>query len=461
MSALASILVQRGHRVTGSDLCESQALKHLRSLGVHIFHHQNAATIESICRNVDEAPLLVISTAIPDANLELQAAREQKLSIWHRSDILASLIASQPSIAVAGSHGKTTTSVLITTLLAAAGEDPAAAVGGIIPCYRSNGYAGGGRLLVAEADESDGTLVKFRAELAVITNLELDHTDYYPHLGVLIRTMQQFGRGCRTLLANHDDPILRHHLQASAWWSIRTSLNVDYACLPIKFDGNYTVAELFEHGSPYGRIVIPLPGLHNLSNVTAAIAACRLAGLSMNRVLSGLSQLQSPSRRFDFRGTWQGRFIVDDYAHHPSEVRATLSTARMMVQSGYSPLPTSPRRLLVVFQPHRYSRINKFLADFADAFGEADVLFLAPVFAAGEAPVDGINSGKLAAAIQERCPKLPVIVAEDLNQLTDFVQECSVYGDLVLVMGAGDINTLWNRLTLPEKASTCQSLLSA
>ncbi|GCE64807.1 UDP-N-acetylmuramate--L-alanine ligase [cyanobiont of Ornithocercus magnificus] len=461
MSALALILAHRGYRVTGSDLRESQALRHLQSLGVRIFHHQGAATIELICQDVNEPPLLVVSTAIPDTNPELQAARERNLPIWHRSDILASLIASQPSIVVAGSHGKTTTSTLITTLLAAAGEDPVAVVGGVIPYYKSNGHAGEGRLLVAEADESDGTLVKFRAELAVVMNLELDHTDHYSHLGILIRTMQQFTGGCRTLLANYDDLILRHHLQASAWWSTCTSFGVDYACLPAKLDGNCTVAEVFEQGLSCGHIIVPLPGLHNLSNVTAAIAACRLVGLPMERILSGLSQLQSPKRRFDFRGIWQGRLIVDDYAHHPSEVRATLSMARMMVRSGRSPLPISPGRLLVVFQPHRYSRTSRFLTDFADAFTEADILLLAPVYSAGEIPVEGASSERLGAVVKERYPKLPVVVAEDLSQLVTLVQEYSVHGDLVLAMGAGDVNSLWARLMSLEETEKCPPLLVA
>jgi UDP-N-acetylmuramate--alanine ligase len=447
MSALARILADRGQTVSGSDPRDNATVQNLRDRGVRIFSEQTAASINTLLEAHERAPIVVISTAIPDDNPELVRARERGLDIWHRSDLLAALISQQPAIAVAGSHGKTTTSTLITTLLHQAGEDPTAVIGGIVPCIGSNGHSGQGRLLVAEADESDGSLVKFQASLGLITNLELDHTDHYRGLDDLIKTLQRFGNGCDRLLANHDDPILREHFRADAWWSVQTSDEVDFAALPLQLDGDRCHARFFESGKAVGEFTLPMPGLHNLSNATAALAACRMEGLSLKRLMGGLAALQTPGRRFDLRGTWQGRHIVDDYAHHPSEVKATLEMARLMVDSGRSPLPSPPRRLLAVFQPHRFSRTQEFLGEFALALQNCDALMLAPVYAAGEKPIEGVCSRTLADRVRALRPDLPVHVADTIDELVCLVRDGSQPEDLVLAMGAGDVNGLWSQLS--------------
>ena len=448
MSALARILVDRGHTVSGSDPRNNATTQQLKSLGVTVYDRQDASSIDALLASVSQkAPVIVISTAIPESNPELHRAREQGLVIWHRSDLLAALIEQQPSIAVAGSHGKTTTSTLITSLLMAAGEDPTAVIGGIVPCIGSNGHAGQGKLLVAEADESDGSLVKFTPTLGVITNLELDHTDHYNGLDDLIATLQQFAAGCNRLLANHDDPVLQEHFEPTAWWSNQQSEGVAYAALPLSLEGDRCIARFYEAGQPIGDFTLPLAGRHNLSNATAALAACRMEGLPFEQLVEGLSTLEAPGRRFDHRGTWEGRHIVDDYAHHPSEVKATLDMAQLMVKSGKSPLPSPPRRLLAVFQPHRYSRTRQFFTDFAQALQNCDALVLAPVYAAGEQPLQGICSNTLAEQVRSINPDLEVVVADDLNQLTELVKQHSRQDDLVLAMGAGDINGLWGRLS--------------
>ena len=447
MSALARILADRGQTVSGSDPRDNATVQNLRDRGVRIFSEQTAASINTLLKAHERAPIVVISTAIPDDNPELVRARERGLDIWHRSDLLAALISQQPAIAVAGSHGKTTTSTLITTLLHQAGEDPTAVIGGIVPCIGSNGHSGQGRLLVAEADESDGSLVKFQASLGLITNLELDHTDHYRGLDDLIKTLQRFGNGCDRLLANLDDPILREHFRADAWWSVQTSDEVDFAALPLQLDGDRCHARFFESGKAVGEFTLPMPGLHNLSNATAALAACRMEGLSLERLMGGLAALQTPGRRFDLRGTWQGRHIVDDYAHHPSEVKATLEMARLMVDSGRSPLPSPPRRLLAVFQPHRFSRTQEFLGEFALALQNCDALMLAPVYAAGEKPIEGVCSRTLADRVRALRPDLPVHVADTIDELVCLVRDGSQPEDLVLAMGAGDVNGLWSQLS--------------
>jgi UDP-N-acetylmuramate--alanine ligase len=228
MSALAGILAARGYLVSGSDPRNTPVVEALRRAGVTVFHEQVAETIQTV-HTASGDPLVVISSAVPAGNAELIEARRLGLTVVHRSDILAALINSQPSIAVAGSHGKTTTSTLIATLLEATQQDPTAVIGGIVPAFASNGRHGEGRLLVAEADESDGSLVKFSAHLGLLTNIELDHTDHYPDLDALIATLQQFASAADRLLANRDDPILREHFEADHWWSTLSPSGVAFA----------------------------------------------------------------------------------------------------------------------------------------------------------------------------------------------------------------------------------------
>ena len=447
MSALAAILAERGHRVSGSDRRDSPTLERLRQLGVRVFLEQTPATLAALGAGAEQPTLVVISSAVPDSNPELGEARRLGMSICHRSDVLAALINGQPAIAVAGSHGKTTTSTLVASLLAAAGEDPTAVIGGVVPAFGSNGRQGAGRLLVAEADESDGSLVKFRPQLGVLTNVELDHTDHYPDLEALITTLQRFASGSSRLLANRDCPILREHFNADHWWSTRSPDGVDFAAIAIEERGDGSRVAFYEQGELVGHLDLPLPGRHNLSNAAAALAACRLEGVPFSALAGAVAGLQSPGRRFDPRGVWNGRLVVDDYAHHPSEVAATLAMARLMVATGRSPLPIPPQRLVAVFQPHRYSRTAQFLEQFAAALVLADAVHLAPLYAAGERPIEGVDSQTLAAAVRRLAPALRVSAAVSMDQLTETISRETEAGDLVLAMGAGDVNSLWDRLS--------------
>jgi UDP-N-acetylmuramate--alanine ligase len=446
MSALAGILAERGYNVTGSDPKESGVVGQLRRLGVRVFREQNAATVAAIRSGTSTAPIVVISSAVPETNPELQEARRCGLAVVHRSDVLAALINAQPSIAVAGTHGKTTTSTLVATLLQATSNDPTAVIGGVVPAFGSNGRHGDGRLLVAEADESDGSLVKFKPRLAVLTNVELDHTDHYPSLDALIATLRRFATGAEALLANGDCPILREHFRAAYWWSTHSAEGAHFAAIAREERGDGTTADFFENGELVGQLNLPLPGRHNLSNAVAAIAACRIEGVSFAELSQAVGSLRTPGRRFDFRGNWHDRQVVDDYAHHPSEVAATLAMAQLMVRSGRSPLPMPPQRVLAVFQPHRYSRTAEFLNGFAEALTHADAVVLAPLYAAGEAPIAGIDSRALATAIETMAPQLSVQVCGSLDALAEQVARSSREGDLVLAMGAGDVNGLWQRL---------------
>ncbi len=461
MSALALILAKQGLSVSGSDQSTKINYQDLSNQGILIFKQQIAENINTICQGKNIKPIIIRSTAIPNNNPELKAAKKANLRILHRSDILADLIKQHKSIVVAGSHGKTTTSTIISTLLALTNNDPTIVIGGIVPHYGCNGHKGKSDLLVAEADESDGTLIKFKSDLGVITNLELDHTDHYKDLNDLIKTMQAFQTGCKRVLANYDCKNLREHIEATAWWSVKTSKGVDFAALPIELNGHHSIANIYENEKIIGQINLPITGLHNLSNTVAAIGACRMQGIVFEELQSYIPSLKAPKRRFDFRGIWQGRQIVDDYAHHPSEVLATISMAKNIIKTGISPFPKEPKRLFVVFQPHRYSRTKTFLQDFALSLGEADLILLAPIYSAGEKMIPQINNHALANEIKRLFPKMKIIIAKERKELTYLVKKHSLENDLILTMGAGDINNLWEQLITQRKHKQWTTYLAA
>jgi UDP-N-acetylmuramate--alanine ligase len=337
--------------------------------------------------------------------------------------------------------------------------DPTAIIGGVVPAFGSNARTGASNLLVAEADESDGSLVKFQAQLGILTNVELDHTDHYPNLEALISTLQRFSSRSKSLLANWDCPVLKQNFKAKYWWSNQSPKGVAFAAIATQERGDGTRADFYEQGQKVGSFDLPLPGRHNLSNATAAMAACRIEGVSFAELRQAVAALKPPGRRFDFRGDWQGRLVVDDYAHHPSEVAATLAMAQLMLTSGRSPLPVNPKRLVAVFQPHRYTRTAQFLDGFAQALSQADLVLIAPLYAAGEAPIQGVSSAALAKAVQDLAPLSRVEVAASLDELARQVADASIEGDLVLAMGAGDVNSLWERLNrLPVYGDACLPL---
>ncbi|ABX07953.1 UDP-N-acetylmuramate--L-alanine ligase [Prochlorococcus marinus] len=458
MSAIALILVKRGYSISGSDQKSNNAMAELSNHGVQTFTNQSAKNIQIICKNMETKPIIIISSAIFKANPELQEAYRQKLKVFHRSDILAWLIKQQPSIVVAGSHGKTTTSTIITTLLALNKEDPTALIGGVVPFYKSNGHAGKGKFLVAEADESDGTLVKFEGDIGIITNIELDHTDYYKDLESLKETMEKFSKSCKKVLANHDCPNLQNKSNKNInWWSTQTIKGVDFSGIPTSINGNETTADFYEKETFLGEITVPLPGLHNLSNAVGAIAACRLAGLSFSELKNSLKDIKPPNRRFDFKGQWQGRQIVDDYAHHPSEINATIETARLMINTKTNWLPKISKRLVVVFQPHRYTRTKHLIKDFAKSLGKADIVFLAPIYSAGEEMISDVSINSLFSLIKKEHPNISIYTSTNMKELESIIKKNTIKDDLILFMGAGNINMLSKKLLEKSKTNKNQS----
>ncbi len=448
MSALAMILAQQGYSISGSDQKKNLTLKKLEGNKVHIFPTQVESNIDEIFKVHEKNILIVKSSAIHRDNLELCKAKKYNLKIKHRSEILAFLIKQKRSIIVSGSHGKTTTSTYITTLFSYANKSPTAIIGGIVPLYKSNYNFGNSEFLIAEADESDGSLVKFNPNIGLITNLELEHVDHYQDLEELIETMKQFAGKCEGLITNYDCDNLRFNIQSSKWFSIKKILNMDFALIPKESNGCEIIADYYEKEKFIDVIKIPVPGIHNLSNAAAAIAACRVAGILFKDIKKGIDNLKLPSRRFEFKGLWKNRLIVEDYAHHPSEIDAAISIASTIIKTKHNFSKILPRRIVTIFQPHRYSRTQKFQEEFAKSLSKSDLVFITPIYSAGEDKIEGINNKNIGHKLQKIKPNLEIYTPDNNQNLIKLIKEHTLEKDLILIMGAGDINLICENLFL-------------
>ena len=470
MSALAYVLLDRELPVSGSDLRSSHITERLQKLGAKIFIGQDASNLDryrsksamsqsvavgaSVATLVPvqdsvQLPQVVCSTAIHPANPEYRAALELGCPIFHRSDILAALIQEYRSIAVAGTHGKTTTSSMISYMLFGARLDPTVIVGGEVKAWEGNARIGHGEYLVAEADESDGSLVKFAPYVGIITNAELDHPDHYSSLDQVVETFQIFASRCQVTIGSIDCETVRDRITPTIRYSLNPDTNADYTVDQIEYCCDGTTARVWERGQVLGQIKLGILGAHNLSNALAAIAVGRLLGLEFDLIASSIAPFEGARRRFEHRGDYNGVLFIDDYAHHPSELRVTLAAARL--QAG----KTSPRRRVVaIFQPHRYSRTQAFLTEFAESFGDADVVILSDIYSAGETNTGEISGQMLAdlvAAHHSQVHYQPSIAAID-----DFLSKALHSGDLVIFLGAGNLNQI-----IPDVMAYQQSLEKA
>ncbi len=448
MSALAMILAKNGYSISGSDRKKSLTLKKLADNHVNIFHTQQESNIDEIIRNHGKNILVVKSSAIREDNLELSKAKQYNLTINHRSEILALLIEKKRSIVVSGSHGKTTTSTYITTLFSYANRNPMAIIGGIVPLYKSNYNFSDGEFLIAEADESDGSLVKFNPNIGIITNLELEHVDHYIDLEDLIKTMKQFAQKCDCLISNFDCENLRNNIQSSKLFSVQKIRNIDFALIPKECNGYQIIADYYEQEKFIDTIKIPVPGIHNLSNTVAAIAACRTAGVLFKDLKKGINNLQLPSRRFEYKGLWKNRLIIEDYAHHPSEIDAAISIASTIIKTKNNLSKISPKRLVTIFQPHRYSRTHKFKKEFAKSLSKSDLVFISPIYAAGEDEIVGLNNKSIGYELKKLKPNLEIYTPDNNENLIKLIKKHTIEKDLILIMGAGDINIICANLFL-------------
>jgi UDP-N-acetylmuramate--alanine ligase len=429
MSALASILAHRQLPVSGSDLSQSHITQRLQAQGIRLFWQQDATNFQDMM----VLPQVVCSTAIQASNLEYQAAIERGCPILHRSDLLAALIQQYQGIAVAGTHGKTTTSSMIGYLLYHAELDPTIVVGGEVDAWQGNARLGHGPHLVAEADESDGSLVKLATQIGVITNIELDHPDHYTSLDQVVEIFQTFAQQCQTVIGCIDSETLRDRLTPTISYSLNPQTSADYTADQIQYQADGTTARIWERGHVLGQIKIQLLGQHNLSNALAAIAVGRLVGLEFSAIASALATFEGARRRFEIRATHHQITFVDDYAHHPSEIRATLEAARLRANS-----EQGLQRVVAVFQPHRYSRAFTFLAEFAASFADADLVVSTDIYSAGETNSGQVAGQQVATAIASHHSHS--FYQPTLQDVEAFLQETLQPGDLVLFLGAGNLN---------------------
>ncbi len=434
MSALAYILAMKGFRVSGSDVRPNHITHKLESIGVNFFAKQEAANLELFDGHKgviqDKTPQVVCSTAINANNLEYKAALDNGCPIFHRSDVLAALISQYKSIAVAGTHGKTTTSSMIGYMLLQAGVDPTIIVGGEVKAWEGNARLGQSPYLVAEADESDGSLVKHSPEIGIITNIELDHPDHYDTLDEVIDIFKKFTSQCKTVVACIDCETVRKHFKPHISYSLDPNSDADYYATNIDYRADGTTALVWEKGVALGVLNLSILGHHNLSNALAAVAIGRSLGLEFGEIARGLATFEGARRRFEFRGEVHGITFIDDYAHHPSELSATLAAARLQARPG--------QRVVAIFQPHRYSRTQAFLAEFATSFSHADLVVISDIYSAGEADTGLISGQKLAAEVAKNHSN--VEHQATLSDVREFLVKNLLPGDLALFLGAGNLN---------------------
>lgn len=440
MSALAYILAQKGFRVSGSDVRPNHITHKLESIGVNFFGKQEPSNLEFFKaesigaelanKGKNATPQVVCSTAINANNSEYKAALEKGCPIFHRSDILAALISQYNSIAVAGTHGKTTTSSMIGYMLLKAGVDPTIVVGGEVKAWEGNARLGQSPYLVAEADESDGSLVKHSPEIGIITNIELDHPDHYETLDQVVDIFKTFTNQCKTLVACIDCETVRDRFQPDISYSLDPDSGADYYATNIDYRADGTTALVWEKGIALGVLNLAVLGHHNLSNALAAVAIGRKLDLEFGEIARGLATFEGARRRFEFRGEVDGITFIDDYAHHPSELSATLAAARLQARPG--------QRVVAIFQPHRYSRTHTFLAEFAASFSHADLVVLTDIYSAGE-PNTGLICGEtLTAEVAKHHSNVeyqPTLVG-----IRDYLEKNLRPGDLALFLGAGNLN---------------------
>ncbi|MBX5157769.1 MULTISPECIES: UDP-N-acetylmuramate--L-alanine ligase [unclassified Rhizobium] len=436
MSGIAEVLHNLGHKVQGSDQADSANVQRLRDKGIEVFVGHRA-------ENLGEAEVVVVSTAIKKSNPELIAAREKLLPVVRRAEMLAELMRFRNAIAIGGTHGKTTTTSLVATLLEAGGLDPTVINGGIINAYGTNARMGEGEWMVVEADESDGTFLKLPADVAVITNIDPEHLDHYGNFDAVRAAFRQFVEnvpfyGFGVMCLDHPEvQSLVGRIEDRKIITYGENPQADVRFTNVRIDGTRSIFDVEIRRRRTGQVielkglVMPMPGRHNISNATAAIAVANRLGISSADIAKGLASFGGVKRRFTLTGEWNGVQVFDDYGHHPVEIKAVLRAARESCKG----------RVIAVHQPHRYSRLASLFEEFAACFNDADSIFLAPVYAAGEDPIAGIDSVSLVSRIKSGGHRdARFLTSAEL--LPQMVAEVAKPGDFVVLLGAGSI-TSW------------------
>ena len=436
MSGIALVLHERGIHVTGSDLKSSRYVRELEAAGIEVHVGHDAATIDAVNPDV-----VVISTAIPESNPEVIRARELGIDVWPRAKMLPALSLGHKTIAVSGTHGKTTTSSMVTTMLDRMELDPSFLIGGFVEGYDTNAHSGKSEFYVAEADESDGSFLFFDPTVVVVTNIEADHLDHYGTLENIEKTFCKFmdlvGEDGAVVIFG-DNPHYVELARSTGRHVVTYGFGegADFRCVPVEASGSHRLASTFDVVCPGGhsvRVTIKAnPGRHNMANATAAIAVADAVGADLDAAAAALSEFKGARRRFTHVADIDGVTVVDDYGHHPTEVAATLGAASEL---GFD-------RIVCVFQPHRYSRTQSLAADFGRAFDAADVLRVMDVFSAGEQPIPGVSGKTVVNSVREHDASKDVEYVPNRHELVDALVELVRPGDLLITQGAGDVTTI-------------------
>ncbi len=439
MSGIAELLANLGYVVSGSDAKRSAVTDRLETLGIRV-------QIGHAAEHVEGADVVVVSSAVRPANVEVVEAGRRGVPVIPRAEMLAELMRLRYAIAVAGAHGKTTTTSMIAVVLESAGLDPTAVIGGRVSAFGSNARLGRGELMVAEADESDRSFLKLFPTIAVMTNIDHEHLESYGGFDELQQAFVDFANKVPfygAVVACADDPHLSAVLPRMTRRTITYGLESpasDIAADEVSLGPLTASARVFRReartGSrvDLGRLELQVPGRHNLSNALAAVAVALELELSFDQIAAGLRAFRGAERRFDVRGEPRGILVVDDYGHHPTEIAAVLAAAR-----------TLGRRILVVFQPHRFSRTSALMQQFGPALASADRIVLTDIYGAGEDPIPGVTIEALASAVRA-ATSVPVEVVPRLDDVPATVTKTALRGDVVITLGAGSIGALADRL---------------
>ena len=429
MSAIATVLAAMGHQVTGSDLKDGPATDRLRARGIAVAVGHDAA-------NVGDVDLVARSTAVPDSNPEVAIARERGIPVASRADVLAAICGLRRTVSVAGSHGKTTTSSMLALVLREGGVDPGFIIGGEVNEIGTGASWGDGEWFVVEADESDGTFLTLPTELAVVTSVEPDHLEHWGGWDALRAAFEAFARSVTNAVVCVDDEAAAALASSVGAVTYGTSEGAAYRIVDVDAGRSSTSFAVEHDGGIVARISLPVPGLHNARNATAALVAALQVGVDAAATERALGRFGGVARRFQFRGEAAGVTFVDDYAHLPGEVASML---RAVQDGGW-------RRVVCVFQPHRYSRTEALWRDFADAFEDADLLVVTDVYPAHEAPRPGVTGRLVVQAVLDAHPGTAVAYLPGRRELTAYLAERLRPGDLCLTLGAGDLTSLPDEL---------------
>ncbi len=436
MSGIAEVLKNLGYRVQGSDQADGANVQRLRDKGIECF-------IGHKPENLGAAEVVVVSTAIKKSNPELMAAREKLLPIVRRAEMLAELMRFRQAVAIGGTHGKTTTTSMVATLLDAGGLDPTVVNGGIINAYGTNARMGEGEWMVVEADESDGTFLKLPADIAVVTNIDPEHLDHYGTFDKVREAFRQFVEnvpfyGFGVMCTDHPEvQALVSRIEDRRVITYGENAQADVRFARHRMDGAVSEFDVIIRNrktgaeETIGDLRLPMPGRHNVSNATAAIAVAHELGLSAEAIKRGLSSFGGVKRRFTRTGSWNGVQIFDDYGHHPVEIKAVLRAAR----------DATGGRVIAIAQPHRFTRLHDLFDDFSACFNDADTVMVAPVYAAGEDAIDGVTSDALVGRIRAGGHRDARYI-EGAAAIAPIVRDIAKPGDFVVFLGAGNI-TQW------------------